>query len=53
MELYIGDDGIARQKEEAYATVEFPTKKDFEQFCEMVEFYNEMHPENKIEKVTK
>jgi hypothetical protein len=41
--LKISEDGVVRPYEEPYFTIEFKTEAAYNQFCEMVNFWNEHH----------
>jgi len=46
---YDEESGTWSKAKEPYITIDFETKEDYDLFMEMVRFWNEHHPKQKIE----
>lgn len=42
---YDEEEGVWKRKPEPYCVIEIPTEEDYKKFQEMVEFWNEHHPD--------
>lgn len=46
---YDEESGTWSEAKEPYITIDFDTKEDYDLFMEMIKFWNEHHPKQKIE----